>query len=98
MTERIREVLTHPAALASGVASVLGTFLVVPPDVLFVTAWQSLGTLFGAVSILGFTVGGTIDWFPAWPLQLAAVVIGLLLVVKHLVSFAKQARSNADNP
>lgn len=96
MLDSLRTVVTHPATLASTVTSAIGTVLFVPPDVLVVTLWQSLGTLFGTVSILGFTVGDTIDWIPAGSLQAAAVVLGLLLVVKKLGTVYERIQENSE--
>lgn len=94
--ERIIELATHPAAVASSIASTIGALLVVPPDVLLLTVWQSIGTLFGAASIAGFTLGGRIDWLPAEALQTLAIVLGVLLIVKRLASVYDRLQTNSD--
>lgn len=95
--ERTRELVTHPAALASYIASSVGGLLALPPDVVLMTFWESLGTIFGAVSIAGFTVADRLPWLPAGSLQFAALGLGVLLIGKRLGAVYSRLQKKADS-
>ncbi|GAB3321415.1 hypothetical protein [Haloplanus salinarum] len=81
----LRGVIAHPLTVASSLVAVLGGFLNLPLfNALAAVAWAKAGSLFTVLSIGGFTLGPRVDFIPSAPLEIAAVVGGVLYGTKLL--------------
>lgn len=80
----LREVLTHPLAVATALVSALGGALGVP---VFTAAWGALwataGKAFAFVSLVAFTLAPRVDFVPEQPLVVLALVLGGIVIVKR---------------
>lgn len=88
--ETIKEAVTHPISTASAIVSAIGGMLFIPPDLLAAAVWGSLGTLAPASTMTAFTLAPNIGWLPVDGLQIVALVLAGLYVVKLLVPFGKR--------
>lgn len=93
---QLKEAVTHPAATASAIVSAVGGMLVIPPDVLLGVIWASLGTLVPASTLTAFTVAPRVDWLPVSILEVVALGLAGLYVVKLLVPFGKRLLNRSE--
>lgn len=89
--KRIEDALKHPIAWASGgVASIVAVVFALGGDPFGITAAiitvivSRATSLFTGASIFGFTVAPNVDVIPAWPFQVGAIVLGIVVVAKIL--------------
>lgn len=87
--DRIETALRNPIAwVSSGIISVITVMVSIGFDPFGIVAtvltviFSQATNLFTAGSIMGFTVAPEISWLPAWPIQAAAIGLGLIVVGK----------------
>jgi hypothetical protein len=81
----LREVVQHPATIASAVVATIGGLLNLPVLSAFAAvAWAKAGTLFTVLSIGGFTVAPRVEFLPEGPLTVLALGGAGLYVLKLL--------------
>jgi hypothetical protein len=81
----LREVIAHPATLASTVVAFIGGILNIPIlEALIAVLWAKAGSLFTVLSIGGFTLGPRVPMIPEGPLTTLAIIAGVLYGVKVL--------------
>ena len=79
----LREVLRHPATLASSVVAVVVGALNLPVLGAFATvAWTKAASIFTALSVAGFSLAPRVAFLPEEPLTILAIGAGLLYVGK----------------
>ena len=73
----LREVVAHPATLASSAVAVIGGLLNIPfIDALLAVLWAQAGSLFTVLSIGGFTLAPRVAFLPEEPLTILALLGG----------------------
>lgn len=78
----VRDIITHPLSVVSGVIATLSAFLSAPwLDALMATVWGQSGTLFTFFSVGASTIGPVLP-FPVRWLEIAAIIAAVVFALK----------------
>lgn len=84
---QIRNALSNPISWVVGavgsvlaIAASLGVDPITASIIIATVVWNNAMTIFTGSSIIGFTLAPEIDMIPARPFQVAAVIVGFIVV------------------
>lgn len=85
LTNTLANLLQNPLTAITAAVGVVGGWLQFPfVDAILGTLWGEAGALFAALSVSATTLAPEVAWLPVETIQVAALVMGVLLVVNRL--------------